>query len=110
MRRTIRRAAAIAGAGLALTVAAPVTTAHAIARVECGDRTDVVRVTFETGDGCFTDAGTLHFDRGHWARSVSAGDNDITVGIYGLDGTMDVPRGEILHLYRTLQIRVITIH
>ncbi|WP_045556025.1 beta/gamma crystallin domain-containing protein [Streptomyces sp. FxanaA7] len=81
-RRTLRFAA-VTGAALAATVATAL-PAHAINRVDCGDRSDFLYFEVNGLNPCFANAGT------------------IDVAIYGV-GWMNTGNNEVSFKYRTVQ-------
>lgn len=82
MSRKLKTAAVTVAAGAAVALGLPATQASAMNLVDCGDRTDFVRVTENfTTDYCYANAGSETFGvvtRTFWASKISTGNNDIT--------------------------------
>ncbi|WP_123972793.1 beta/gamma crystallin domain-containing protein [Streptomyces sp. Ag109_O5-1] len=74
---SFKKVAAIAG--LATALATGITTpASAMNAVNCGDRTDFLRVTENfTVDHCFANAGSVDLGNGYWVNRISSGNNEI---------------------------------
>ncbi|MEV5956775.1 beta/gamma crystallin domain-containing protein [Streptomyces sp. NPDC051987] len=79
MKLSFKRFAATAALATALATVVTI-PASATDKVDCGDRTDFVRITenFRT-DHCFANSGSYDFRRdSFWASKISSGNNDIT--------------------------------
>ncbi|RPE39148.1 beta/gamma crystallin [Streptomyces sp. Ag109_O5-1] len=79
MKLSFKKVAATAFLAAALTTVVT-TPASAMDKVDCGNRTDFVRITENyNADHCFANAGSYDFRReSFWASKISTGNNDIT--------------------------------
>ncbi|MEV5956781.1 beta/gamma crystallin domain-containing protein [Streptomyces sp. NPDC051987] len=67
--------AAVMATALATVVTSP---ASAMNPVNCGDRTDFLRVTENfSADHCYANAGSVSYGNGIWVSKISSGNNDI---------------------------------
>jgi hypothetical protein len=80
MRFNVRKSFATIAATAAVIVATPATPALAINNENCGNRTDLVRITEDKhGDQCYANKGyrTFALTRTFWATRISSGNNDM---------------------------------
>ncbi|MEU4888213.1 MULTISPECIES: beta/gamma crystallin domain-containing protein [Streptomyces] len=76
MNRSLKRVLVTAAATGALTAALPLSTAMAINQTGCGNRTDLVKITYNNGSSsvCFANAGAVNVNYSGVIR-VTSGNN-----------------------------------
>lgn len=90
MKRSLKRVIVGAIATGAMTVALPVGSAAAINNLQCGDRTDLVKVVYNDGRAmtCFANAGVMDLNL-PYVTQVSSGNNKVRFVSNGETVSMD---------------------